>query len=333
MRSAPRNGARRISHRTGCTGRSQFGSVLSGPEYTVMSLGRLIGSTALDLLLALLIAFAGVFVYASAIAPTTSVGLARIAQAFGLPVRAADAVGPGRYLLSVDCTALPADDQAFIDWLRDHVGTRSVSVQRTEIPPGPQGETRQVEAIFYAPERLQKPAVPWQKLGYQPGQPAPRTGWSSMTPPVAYPPTDAELLMISLGSLQVGLLLTGFVRTWRNRNLPGMDLPREDGALAGGLGTEGDEEDDPTRPREDLALFGELVLGMVLGGLYWAWDQALLHLWGPPASHSRPWLCLPSVGWNIARADLPFPWRSVEPHLILLLTLAGMAFLFPLAYT
>src|SRR5262245_1116066 len=298
-----------------------------------MSLGRLSGSTVLDLLLALLIAFGGVFAYAAAIAPTTSVGLARVGRALGLPVPAADTVGPGRYLLSMDCTALPADDQALIDWLRDHVGARSISVERGDLPPGPQGETRQVRATFYAPERLQQPPVPWQKLGYQPGQPAPRTGWSSLAPALAFNTTDAELLLISLGSLQAGLLLAGLIRTWRNRRLASLDLPREDGDLAGGLDTEGEEQDDPTRPREDRALFSGLVVGVVLGGLYWACDQALLHLGGPPAAHSRPWLCLPSVGWNVPRIDLPFPWRSVEPHLVLLLTLAGMAFLFPLAYT
>src|SRR5262249_53615232 len=119
----------------------------------------------------------------------------------------------------------------------------------------------------------------------------------------------------------------------RNRKLSSLDLPREDGGLAGGLDTEGEEQDDPTRPREDRALFGGLILGVVLGGLYWACDQALLHLGGPPAAHSRPWLCLPSVGWNVARGGLPLPWASVEPRLVLLLALAGMAFFFPLAST
>src|SRR5262245_14566161 len=210
-----------------------------------MSLGRLIGLTVLDLVLALLIAFAGVVAFAWVAAPNLSVGLARVGQALGLPVSEADAVAPWRYHLALECTALPGDDRALEAWLRDQPGVHSVSVRREALPGkpqgqkekagGPQGEKEKVVTQFFGPAKLQKPDVPWQQLGYRPGQPSPQSLWTSVAPALTYNSTDAELRLLCLGSLQAGLLIAGLFRTWQNRKLPPAEPPREDRALFGGL--------------------------------------------------------------------------------------------------
>src|SRR5438067_9712754 len=107
-----------------------------------MSLGRLIAVTVLDLVLALVIAFVGVFLYCWHIAPTPGVGLVHVGRALGLPLRDDSASARWGHQLEATFTAGPADDRAFTAWLGELPSVRQVSVRRKTLSPRAQGETQ-----------------------------------------------------------------------------------------------------------------------------------------------------------------------------------------------
>jgi hypothetical protein len=74
-------------------------------------------------------------------------------------------------------------------------------------------------------------------------------------------------------------------------------------------------------PREDAGVFLGLGVGLLLGGLYYAYDQALLHWRGPPDERLAYWHCLASAGWNIPPESAPWFWRGVEPHWLVTLSM------------
>jgi hypothetical protein len=276
-----------------------------------VSVGKALQVTLLDLLLAVLVACACMFVYAWTVAPTLGIGLSRVAEALvhqrtGWWNRTD---GPWRYELILECTGVPDDDRALIDWLREQPGLSQVGVHRQEALGRGEGPRQRVTAYFFAPAEAARPAIPWAKLGYSAGEGEPQPGWARLSPGMAYNASDDQLVLLCLGALQVGLLLVGLVRIARNRKLP-----------------------EP-EPRERRALFAGLGVGLLLAGLYWAADQALSHFWGPTQALSRSWLALPSADWNVARGHLPPVWRDVQPPVLLLGALAAMVVLFPLAQT
>src|SRR5437016_4601210 len=151
-----------------------------------MSLGKLIALTVLDLVLALAIAFGGVFLYAWTIAPTTHVGLVHVGQALGLPLRDDSEASRWGHDLDVACTAVPDDDRGLKKWFSALPGVTKVHINRTMLAWREQGETQLVRVRFKGPEGMPKPDVPWKELNYKLGEPKPWITWAKVQPAVAF---------------------------------------------------------------------------------------------------------------------------------------------------
>ena len=245
-----------------------------------MSLGKLIASTILDLALILVIGFVGVLAFVWGIAPTPAFGLLRTGQALGLPVRA-DEDAPWHYSASLNCTAVPANDNALIEWVQKQPDIHNVIILRLPLSNLPQGETLRVQVEYDGPAGLPRLEVPWGP--WLPGRPPnPWKWWTRMTPAGRFHHNDDVFVLIADSVPCKGdWCWSGYSRIWRNRRLAALE-PADEGPPS-----EDESEPNSTRAWQGRGVFVGILAGFVLGAFYWACDQAYLHFWGPPQALTR----------------------------------------------
>jgi membrane protease YdiL (CAAX protease family) len=281
-----------------------------------MSLRKLVGWTVFDLGLALLIGtglaiavFAVMFPYR----PARELAFCRGLNSLGVPLTAPGlrekydrASSEWRYALEVDCQATPADDQRLVDWLKDQSTFELEKIERLPSVRGSGATAARVQLSLIGPKGQKTLDVPWERLGYKIVAWPPL--WIAHGPFMQDGPPLAVFRLMLVGFLQIGFLVVGLVRWWRNRRVAAEPAPRGEGQ----------------------ALLAALGVAVLLTGLFWAYVQAGRHFFGPASGLAYYLTFIPSAGWFM---PLPYqgPMMTVQPPFLQLVAGVVMVLGFPLA--
>jgi membrane protease YdiL (CAAX protease family) len=281
LRAAHNEGLQDSGHGAAASARS-----CGSAEQLSMSLAKLIIYTVLDLGLAVLIGtglasalliFANGFDDRQAQDLTYCHGLHSLGVPYtapGLHEKYERASNEWNYHLYLDCRTTPADDAALMEWLRTHVDLGIDQVRRYRIDHPSQQTAVRMDIGLVGPEGHELPEVPWEQLGYRAAEG--ENPYSMVHAPfVLGMPPPAVFVLIYLGCLQIGLVVVGLVRWWRNRRVASEPPPRGEGhALPAAIG-----------------------LAVVLTGLFWLYLQAVRAILGPGHGLAGYWSTIPSIGW------------------------------------
>jgi len=213
----------------------------------------------------------------------------------GLGDRQEKAANRYRYRDYLECTELPSDDVQLEAWLAEQPDLLEPSVRRY---PEYIEDTRitQVQVSYSGDKGRSTLPIPWERFGYKAHPKSTYWVHVSATPEFSYLPSDAEFRLFTLAWMQLGLLFAGLFRVFRNRKLA---LPSTTGKA----------------PWNDFwgILLG-IVIGLLGGGIYWLYEQALMH-WGGASLHGwSAWRTMVAVGWNGPQDYAPAGWNNVKPH-------------------
>jgi membrane protease YdiL (CAAX protease family) len=272
-----------------------------------MSLWKLIAWTVFDLAVAVMIGttltvllFSVMFPYRPARELAFCYGLHSLGVPLttpGLREKYERASSQWRYYLTVDCQRTPPDDQALVDWLRgkrparDHLPSSGgpennapfdvEDVKRLPSWYSSGGTSARVNVTLIGAKGRELPAVPWDDLGYKAASWPPL--WEARAPFMQDGPPPAGLRLIFIGFMQIGLVVVGLVRWWRNRRVA-TELPRGEGR----------------------ALLAALGVAVALTGLFWVHWQAVRYFFSPSIDPAGCLNYIPSAGWFV-----PLPYQSV----------------------
>jgi membrane protease YdiL (CAAX protease family) len=282
-----------------------------------MSTRRLLLWTLVDLLAVGAIALGLLATFVATTGPNPTYGFLRAAEAIGVPIQSLglhdtlERAAWWRYTEDMDCVTAPERDDALIGWVARQPGVYRASAQQREaLTDRSQKETIRVSFRYFGPADLPRLEIPWKQLGYVPGEPEPWRWFFQADRQQVYNVSDPQFRLLFLGCLQAGMMVVGLFHLARRRS-PAPIPP----------GSEG------------YPLFMGIGAGIAIAAVYWFYHQAVSRYGGPSAALAVPWACLPSIGMDMHRPEVPDVFRGVYPSPVMIGGMGFMAFLTPFALT